>query len=63
MLASHKLIPNEERLGRIPRSCKAGDKCRMAFECLHRGNLFEVGTTGVRIVLQRTPENSKNRRS
>lgn len=41
MLGLYKLIPNEVRLGRIPRSCKAGGKYRMAFESLHRGSLFD----------------------
>lgn len=41
MLVSYKLMPNEVRLGRIPRSYEAGGKCRMVFECLHRGSFIE----------------------
>jgi hypothetical protein len=40
-LGAYKLIPNEVRLGRIPRSCKAGGKCQMAFEGLPRGSLLQ----------------------
>lgn len=59
MLASYKLAPNGVRLRRIPRSCVAGGKCRMAFECLHRGSLlFSVSPFIAKIFFKITCMNS-----